>query len=120
MLPASLFQWWYGHGWTSAVSHAKQRVLRAYRLFSIPILLRTLFAPWRRIITAPGAGLDAHIRATIDNFVSRFIGSIVRTCVLIYAVILIVSSGIVSFFEIIAWPFIPFVVVALLIGGIFL
>jgi len=113
----SLFQWWYGHGWKTALEHAKTRIIRAYRLFSLPVLLRTLVAPWRRIITAPGAGLDAHIRALTDNFVSRIIGFFVRFFVLFTAGLVIAASVVVSFLEVISWPLIPLLVPLLLIGG---
>lgn len=119
MIMLSLFQWWYGHGWLSAIRHSENRIKNTYRLFSIPILLRTLFSPWRRIMTVPGASIGDHIRAVADNTVSRIVGFIVRLIVLLTAAVLLVLASIVSLLELLSWPLLPIAVVALpLIAGI--
>ena len=114
----SLFGWWYSQGFKSAVIHAGERISKTFQLFAIPILLRTLFAPWRRIVTAPGAGLDAHIRAAIDNMVSRVIGFLVRILVLVAAVLLLFLASIASLLEILSWPLIPIIGPLLIIKGL--
>ena len=53
--------------------------------FSVIQLTRTLFAPWRRIITYPGASIDEKFKAWGDNVFSRMIGFVVRLGVLIAA-----------------------------------
>jgi hypothetical protein len=113
MVALSLLQWWYGHGWLSAVEHSEQRLKNTYRLFSIPILLRTLFSPWRRIITTPGASIGDHIRAAVDNAVSRMIGFIVRLIVLLTAGLLLLLASILSLLELLSWPLIPLAVIGL-------
>jgi hypothetical protein len=118
--PVTLLAWWYSRGMKLAVDHALQRIKNTFHLFSIPILLRTLFAPWKRIITPPGAGLDAHFRAAIDNMVSRTIGFIVRFFVLLTAGLLLLLSIIVSLIELMLWPLIPIAAPAAIITGIFL
>lgn len=118
MILTSLIEWWYGKGWKSANIHAQKRIQGAYRMFSIPILLRTLFAPWRRIITAPGAGLDAYIRAIIDNAVSRVVGFTVRSMVLFVAMVTISVSTIISILEVIIWPVVPIAAPVLIVVGV--
>jgi hypothetical protein len=78
MLALEFFTWWYSQGWSLLVHNAKHRLVRTSHLFSLPVLIRTLFAPWKRITTQPGAGLEAHVQAATDNFVSRCIGFVVR------------------------------------------
>ena len=118
MLGLSLLQWWYGAGWASALDQAESRLKKAYRLFAVPLLLETLFAPWRRIITAPGAGLGAHIRAAVDNAISRIIGFIVRISVLFAALLVLVMTAIWSMIELAVWPLVPIAVLLLPILGI--
>jgi hypothetical protein len=86
--------------------------------FSLKILLRTLFAPWKRIITAPGAGLDAKLQAMGDNLVSRFVGFTVRFVVLLTAAIAFVAFCLVGLAELIVWPLVPLAGVALIVKGL--
>lgn len=118
MIVLSLFEWWYGAGWKSAITHSQKRVIDACRLFEIPTLLLTIFSPWRRIITAPGAGLGAHVRAAADNAISRLVGLIVRSLVLISAGLIIALASIVSLVELLLWPFIPVSVVGFVVLGV--
>lgn len=87
-------------------------------MFSVPILLRTLFAPWKRIITYPGASIDAKIRAFGDNMVSRAVGFSVRLLVLFSAGIMLVLVSTVAVIELVVWPFLPLLVIVTLVKGI--
>jgi hypothetical protein len=118
VLPLDFLAWWYGTGWLTIMRNAQKRLLKTARMFSLPILLRTLFAPWRRIITYPGASFDAHMRALFDNLVSRAVGFTVRIFVLIAAAVVLSVVGLVVFIEIIAWPLIPVAIVVALIKGL--
>src|SRR5687767_11777583 len=90
MLLAAFIQWWYGPGWHDAARRLKTRIRTTYLSFSIPILLGTLFAPWKRIITPPGASLQDKMRAMADNAISRAVGFTVRIFVLIAALITVI------------------------------
>ncbi len=74
MLALEFIAWWYGQGWVLQIQNARKRLVRTSHLFSLPILLRTLFSPWKKIITDPGAGMEEHVRAATDNIVSRLVG----------------------------------------------
>jgi hypothetical protein len=87
-------------------------------MFSIRILLRTLFSPWRRIITYPGAGLDAKMRAFGDNLVSRCIGFTIRSFVLFAAAIAFILLGLLALLELVVWPLVPLAGVALIVKGL--
>ncbi len=118
MLMLEYVKWWYGPGWAHIVVLSKKRVATVSELFSIAILLRTLFAPWKRIVSYPGAGLDAHFRAFIDNLVSRVIGFFIRVSVLIAAVFVFISLSVVNVIQIISWPLVPIGAVIFLVWGL--
>lgn len=118
MLFIDFLTWWYGPGWKQVASDCFRRMSKVADVFSVPILLRTLFAPWRRIITYPGAGLDAKIRALGDNLVSRCIGFTVRFLVLIAAAILIVLAGILGLAGAVLWPLVPLLIVGCIGKGV--
>lgn len=119
MLAAQFFVWWYGEGWRTQGRLGRQRLTRTARSFSAPLLIRTLFAPWRRVVTNPGAGLDAKLQAMGDNLVSRAVGFTVRIFVLLTAGIMLFIIGVAAVVELVAWPLIPLAIVAGLVKGLF-
>lgn len=117
MVIFAMFSWWYGQGW-KAVAHAwGQRLVKVSHLFSVPILLRTLFAPWRRIITYPGASIDAQFRAMVDNLVSRVVGFTVRIFVLIAAGSMLFVTSVIGGLWVVVWPTIPLAIPLLIYKG---
>ena len=118
MLAAQFFVWWYGEGWRQQARLGMKRVEMTSRAFSAPLLLSTLFAPWRRIVTYPSASLQAKMAAVGDNLVSRAVGFTVRVFVLITAGVMIFAMGFYAIFMMIAWPLIPVAVVAGIVKGL--
>ncbi len=118
MLVASFFIWWYGRGWKQVALSIKPRLSSVAYTFSVTQLLRTLFAPWRRIITYPGSSLGERLKAWGDNIVSRTIGFLVRLIVLGAALVAITTVSLLSVIELILWPLLPPAIPLLIILGI--
>lgn len=107
MLFAEFFTWWYSRGFVELFNRLKQLLFSLWSKLSINILFKTLFDPWRRIVTESGGSIADKSRALIDNAVSRFIGFSIRIIVIITAVvleILIIVGGAVL---LVAWPLMP-------------
>lgn len=118
MLAVSMLSWWYGQGWAQVLGSLGRRLQKTINAFSVGTLLRTLFAPWRRIISAPGKGISGHLYAALDNLVSRVIGFIVRLFVLIAAILMLATVLIISVIELVIWPLLPVALVICLIEGL--
>jgi hypothetical protein len=118
MLIAEFFKWWYGVGWQEAATGAIGLVKKIQLSFSIPVLLRTLFAPWKMIVTNPGRSLDDKMRALLDNLVSRTVGFFVRIFSLIAALVLMFIAAIIGGVIAITWPLVPVLIITALIKGI--
>ncbi len=117
MLIVSFFSWWYGAGWKAVLDSFGPRLRGVSNSFSVGQLLRTLFAPWRRIITYSGKSLGDKLRAWGDNIVSRVIGFIVRFLVLMTAFLITLLIGLYTSLELIIWPLLPLAVPGCLIAG---
>ncbi len=113
-----LLSWWYGSGWKGILSATRRRLDGLAEAFSIDTLLRTLFAPWKRVITYPGAGLDGKLRAFGDNFISRCVGFVIRLFVLLAAAVSFVGLCLAGLLEIVVWPLVPLLGIALLVWGL--
>jgi len=118
MLVVAFLQWWYGPGWRDASNRLVAKIHETYLNFSMPILLRTMFSPWRRIITPPGGSLDAKMRAALDNTISRLVGFTVRLVALIAACVLIALYALIGGLIVLLWPILPILGPALVVGGL--
>jgi hypothetical protein len=118
MLILSFFSWWYGRGWQQVARGFGPRLRGVMNAFSVSQLLRTLFAPWRRIITYPGASLEDRFRAWGDNMFSRVIGLVVRLFVLLGAAMTLVLVALLTVAELVIWPLLPVAVPGCLIAGL--
>jgi len=113
-----LFKWWYGSGWLEAWRGVPGSTKRIGQEFSIPLLLKNLFAPWKQIISIPGRSIDEKFRAAIDNLVSRTIGFFVRFLTLITATVVIGLSAAISLVIALVWPLVPVGVIYFLIRAV--
>ena len=82
---------------------------RSVDTFSLGLLLKTWFAPFRQIDAGVGAGgsLDERIRRALDKLLSRFIGALLRTFVMIIGVFYIAGKTIFGLLGMILWLFAP-------------
>lgn len=118
MLARAFFVWWYGQGWKGIVASLGNRLISVSEAFSLSQILASIFAPWRRIVTYPGASLAERFRAWGDNLFSRLIGFIIRLFVLIAALIWMLIVLLATLVEIVIWPLLPPSVPVLLIIGL--
>lgn len=118
MLMAAFFRWWYGPGWLQGWQQLGARLHSIARVFSVRQLVRTLFSPWRRVVSAPGHGFDAVIHAAIDNAVGRFIGFSVRCIVLLAASISMIVLAVIGGLLLLLWPFLPVMAIGSIVIGV--
>lgn len=112
-----LLRWWYGPGWIQSFRRINTRTAGVAHAFSAGTLLKTLFAPWKRI-QYTGKSFDAKMQAMMDNLVSRTVGFTVRLLVLITAVVMIAGSLVLSVSIVVAWPLVPILIIYSLFKGI--
>jgi hypothetical protein len=118
MLVFELVRWWYSDGWLKLGQNFGLRLRQVYQMFSVPILLTTLFAPWKRIVTYPGQGLNEKMRAMIDNLVSRFVGFGVRILVIIAALVSLAVIALLGLVSFVIWPLVPIGAIFLIVSGV--
>ena len=118
MLLVAFLQWWYGPGWRDCGNRLATMMHDAYFNFSIPILLRTMFAPWRRITSSSSGSLQDKLRALVDNAISRVVGFFVRLFALIAGSVLLLFYAVFGGLFILLWPVLPLLGPALIVGGL--
>lgn len=116
MAIAYLLGWWYGQGWSWLLKIIRKNLQVLGETFSVPILLKTLFAPWKQIQTA--SNFQNFFQAMIDNLVSRLIGAVVRFFMLIAAFVLTCGVLVGGLALLIIWPVFPLLIFILPIAAV--
>lgn len=87
--------------------------------FSLPELLRSLLLPYKRITEAPTGGFDLEAWAgiIIINILSRLLGFIIRSVIIVAGIIVLTIFTMVGFISYALWLGAPLVVASAVIGG---
>jgi hypothetical protein len=121
MFIVGLLGWWYGQGWRGCISRALGRLATTADFFSVSLLLRTLFSPFRQISAGGVRGpLGVQIRALFDRLVSRLIGAMVRSAMIIAGCVVLAVQAIFGGLVGLGWlllPAVPLVGLALTFAG---
>jgi hypothetical protein len=107
-----IFGWWYTKGLRDFFVYLKAILTKITDIFSVKLLLRTFFSPWKRDIT-PIGGLPLNIvlRIMVFNLVSRLIGAFIKTVILfIYLLVLVVFFA-AALTLVLVWIFLPLITV---------
>lgn len=73
------FRWWYTDGFVRFLKYLKAFIIILADTFSVRIILRTFFQPWKRDITpTEGLSLDKKFQVWIWNLISRFFGMTIK------------------------------------------
>lgn len=87
----------------------KRMIARVSDQFSLGLLLKTLFQPFRQISAnnRGGAALEDKIRAWFDRLVSRIIGMFIRLFVMIVGVVALFFTLVLAFIRLALWVLLP-------------
>lgn len=121
MLIVGLLSWWYSAGWVQRFEIISQRFASTLDYFSPGLLVSTWFAPFRQISAGSVQGsFEVKWRAFVDRLISRAIGGLIRTVLLVAAGVMLVFHSVIAVVELLLWavlPIIPFVGFVLMLSG---
>ena len=121
MFIVSMLTWWYTAGWRHRLTLLKRRLESTSDYFSIDLLAKTLFSPFRQISAGKVRGpIGVQLRALVDRLISRLIGGMVRSTIMLIGLVYIVVSMLVGAAMVLLWalvPLLPLVVVMLWVTG---
>lgn len=115
MLAVSFLQWWYLRGWLIYFDGFRAKMRNLADFFSIGLLLRTLFQPFRQISadeTGEKGGLEGMLIAFFDRLLSRFIGFVVRIFIIVAGIIAMTAQFVCGLVIALLWPCIPLLPIA--------
>lgn len=108
MFIVGILSWWYGAGWRQRFVMLRERLATTIDYFSIDLLAGTLFSPFRQISAGRVNGpLGVKMRAFLDRLISRCIGAMVRSAVIVIGIMAILMHGIIGCVTLIVWALLP-------------
>ena len=106
MLAISFFEWWYSRGWGIYFQGFLARLQNTADSFSIGLLFKTLFQPFRQISTTDGKKATVGEKI-VDATVARVVGFIVRIFIIIAGIIVMTCELVFGLAIALLWPCIP-------------
>lgn len=108
MLVASFFKWWYAAGLKKRIEIFFEQIGRTQDFFSIGLLAKTLFKPFKLIDSGTIKGsLEAKMRAFVDRSISRFIGAFMRIIVIFIGILTLFLQSIYGLIGLVLWLLMP-------------
>jgi hypothetical protein len=115
------FTWHYGRSLGEALAIWGNFLRFTLHFFSVPLLLRTLFSPWRRMHEGyskeGGFDISTAASALVVNLLMRFIGFLVRTVLIVLGLLFFILVAVSGIMAALLWLLAPLLVVVLLAQG---
>jgi len=114
---------WYLHDHPKVIFRAWKNLLRFnLEYFSIPLLIKTFFSPWRRYSWAYGRGFDfkRYLEAFVSNAIFRTLGAILRFFLIIIGIFLEVLIFFGGLIFLVIWFLLPLILLILFVFGFLL
>lgn len=110
MAIVGILLWWYVDGFRQAARRVRAHLAGMFDYFSVDLLLKSLFSPFRQISAGAVDGpLPVKLRAFGDRLFSRVIGAVVRTMVITVGVITLTFSLLGGLLYLVGWILMPLV-----------
>lgn len=118
---SAYFVWHYSQGIADLTHLFGSFILFFWHFFSIPTLLRTLLAPWRKMnykIKNPGLDVEGFFGDLIISLLMRIVGVAVKIPTILFGLLLLVITCILYPIFFVLWLLLPFLAILLIIFGI--
>jgi len=122
-LGKNYFQWHYSRAFSDIFNIWKNITTFLFNFFSIPILVKTFFSPWKRLQAErerEGFDLFDSMSTAFVNLIMRIVGMMMRTVLIFFGLCAIAVSVVGGIIFFVLWTFAPFLVVLLCAAGTFL
>lgn len=114
------FIWHYGRAWFELWGVWRNYMWFVVHFFSIPQLMRSWLSPFKRITENRGQKFSGEDIAAyiIINLLSRFVGAIARTAIILLGIIALMITIAVGFLIYTLWMILPIIIIGLLGMGL--
>jgi hypothetical protein len=121
-LSRSYFEWHYGRAFSDIFQNCRNLLWFLFHFFSIGLLVRTFFSPWKRMDINPikHEEMSDRLSRLVVNMLMRCVGVLMRSIVILIGVcaLVVTACAEVTFTGI--WIILPFLILAFFVRGFLL
>lgn len=111
--------WYYSRAFYGIVSVWMNLMWFVTHFFSIPLLLKTLFAPWKRMTdSSHHAGLEDLLATIVMNIMTRIFGAIIRMCIILIGLFVLVLGVVALCVVVLSWAILPLLLLYSMLYGV--
>ncbi|MFA5888609.1 MAG: hypothetical protein WCW47_01515 [Candidatus Paceibacterota bacterium] len=116
----SYLSWHYSKAFLNIYGIFSNFLWVIYRFFSIPLLLKTFFSPWRRLDSSYSqkVNLGEYFGTFVVNTLMRLVGMFVRLIVIVVGILCLIFVFLLGIVSFLAWIILPVFIVWILYTGI--
>jgi hypothetical protein len=120
LLPIYYFSWHYTVAFSDLWRFFSNIIWFLWNFFSISLLSKTLFSPWKRMVNDEEGGnkIWKVFANAVINFLMRFVGFFMRAFTIGLGLVCVISVSIFAIIFTLIWIILPFLTLALLFAGI--
>ncbi|MFZ2523178.1 MAG: hypothetical protein WAW92_02215 [Minisyncoccia bacterium] len=111
--------WHYTTAFSDMMNIWKNFFSFLYEFFSIPLLIRTLFSPWRRMKEDYGR-IEDFFGNLVVNTMMRLVGAVIRIIFILMGLTSLLFCALVGVALFVFWVALPFLLIYSLLEGIYL
>lgn len=118
----NFFIWYYFEMSRFFLEAWKNFLFFSINYFSVPVLLKTFFSHWRKYSSSYGRFFEVweNIEVLTFNLMSRVIGAIVRTFLIIASLIFTTAVFLAGLIFLFSWLILPFLIIISFLFGLWL
>lgn len=114
----NFFEWWLVDEPVLLWGITVKITRRVLIFFSIPVLIKTLFSPWKRDVhSAVNSSLDVIVKVLVDNLISRLIGFVVRLITIAVGLLVTTITFVAGIAFLLFWFFLPVLAFGVILWG---
>jgi len=116
---SALAYWWYAYKPKELLEIYLKLNRKALNFFSLDLLVRTLFQPWKRDeIDMSNLSLQDRLRVLLMNLVSRLVGATVRGGTILAGLLILAGLFVVFVAGMLVFILLPFISIYLIISSL--
>jgi hypothetical protein len=115
-------KWHYGKALITTFTFWKNILVFLFNFFSIKNLLGNFFTPWKRLADGypKKFNFQIYFSTFIINTLMRIVGMVLRTIIIIVGLVICSIYIMILPLTLLFWLALPFIIIALIVGGIIL